>query len=64
MLNYTINFPGAKVEYVRLFDITGKPLQVSMQENMIDLGGLQNGIYFIQFHLSGMPVITRKIFKQ
>lgn len=64
ILNYTLNRQGAEIEYVRLFDIAGKPVQVSMQENSIDLTGVRDGIYFIQFHMSGLPAITRTIIKR
>lgn len=64
LLNLALDVPGAEIEKVCLFDITGKLLKHEFVENQMDIAQLPEGVYFLQVYITGLPVITKKIIKK
>ncbi len=52
-----------KINYLKIFDVTGKELSLSRDRNSVDVNDLQNGVYFVNIH-TDKGTFTKKIIKQ
>ena len=54
----------SEIKHIKIFDLSGKSLGFRIESDIIDLSGLQSGIYFISIKFKDDSLITRKIVKE